>query len=935
MTHEIPIDPMWRFQLDPGERVQAESTAVDQLESRISVHGSWEEQGYGERSAHQPIGTWKKKKEYTGTAWYGTVIDLPEYLEDYHFRLIISGVHWQTALWVNGQAAGQRQSLVNDHCYELGEEAKAGGSCELLIRVNNEMRMEMEETHIHSYHTATNWGGITGGVRLEAVPRVSMREITLTPDAERRQIGVVAKLGGNAASGESALYSVEVRVKVNNGLTVIGAAQPDEEGTAAVELELGLEAELWSDSNPQLYTADVFLKREGRIVDAQTRRFGLRNMKADGTRLMLNGEAVFLRGYVDCCVFPLTGYPVWDIEVYRRQFRIARSYGFNHVRLHGWSPPKPFWLAADEEGMLVQTELPQWSRHYRTRSRDADSEAHSFYRQELKELLGALNEHPSFVLLSMGNELIGKEGHAQLNELVREARETDPTRLYTDNTGFGHLPEGDREGDFYIPTLNWHPPVNTDFAATPDTTQDFAAVTRLGSKPMLAHEHGQFTMYVRPQEEEKYTGALEPSWLSYINENLQYKQWEGRLPEFQRITGSLLMDCLKEAMERARRTPDLAGIQLLDIRDFPGQGHATTGFLDVFWDEKGITTPEAVRAFNGETVLLMRSGGRTFFEGEQAKLALEISHYGSGTLDEALINWSFADQDGVLASGIAEAGSIEKGRTTRLQPIAFVMPEGTAGKIKFSVALSDGSRAINANEWSFWVFPRVFPQEHKGQVLTNIDNVRTFLQDAVYSQQIGIHWLSYRVEAGTKLIIADRMSKELLQFMHDGGSVWLMPAKDALQDSISIHHLPIFWNYLWFPNQRGTTMGLILNEHPALGRFPHEGQTDWHLYGMTEHSVAVSLDAMPSVEPIVEVIDHFARMKRLASVFECRVGAGKLFVSTLRLTDEDVCKKPETLFLFHEIFTYLMSEKFSPAARISAAELLAQFPIAGVSYDVI
>ncbi|OMF32128.1 hypothetical protein BK133_14855 [Paenibacillus sp. FSL H8-0548] len=939
MTREIiPLNGEWRFQLDPEDRLLGKSTSVNKLESLIHVNGSWEEQGFGEPSAHQPIGAWKKKREYIGSAWYGTVLELPEHLENHKFRLVISGVHWHTALWVNGKAMGERQSLVNDHRYELNEIAAAGEKIKLLIRVNNEMHMDMEETHIHSYHTATNWGGITGGVKLEAIPKVSIQHIKLVPDVEHKQITFVTSLAGMAnADGfnEAGDWSVEAIVNVHNGLNVNASVIPDRKGTAVVTLMLGEDAVLWSDSNPHLYTADIVLKQDGRMVDNQSRRFGLRCIETEGTKLKLNGEAVFLRGYVDCCIFPLTGYPVWDVEAYRRQFQIAKSYGFNHVRLHSWSPPKPFWLAADEEGMLVQTELPQWSRHYITRSHEANPKAHEFYREELTELLQSINEHPSFILLSLGNELIGKEGHEQLNELVRKARELDPTRLYTDNTGFGHLPEGDREGDFYIPTMNWHPPVNTDYAATPNTTQDFAAVTRLGTKPMLAHEHGQFTMYVRPQEAEKYTGVLEPSWLGYINENLRYKQWEERLPQFQKITGSLLMQSLKEAMERARRTPNLAGIQLLDIRDFPGQGHATTGILDVFWDDKGIATAEEVRAFNGETVLLMRSSGRTFFAGEQAEIDLEVSHFGRELLNEAELSWSFTGESGVLNMEAVSIESIINGKTTKLPQIVFHMPEIGAEKISLSVKLTQSGREVCTNEWDFWVFPRPVWQEHKGKVLTNINNVRTFLQDAVYSQQIGIHWLSYRMAEETKLVIADRMSKELLQFMQDGGNVWLMPAKEAIQDSVSIRHLPIFWNYLWFPNQRGTTMGLILHKHPALERFPHEGQTDWHMYEMTEHSVAISLDSMPSIEPIVEVIDHFARMKSLATVFECGVGQGKLFVSTLRLTDDAVNKRPEMLFLFNEIFAYLMSEQFKPKKRISAAELLAQFPIAAVNYDVL
>ena len=127
---------------------------------------------------------------------------------------------------------------------------------------------------------------------------------------------------------------------------------------------MGADARLWWDDDPFLYTADFTLRRGDQVLDHLRQRVGLREISVQGKQILLNGLPVFLRGYVDCCIFPQTGYPSWDVEHYRRQFAIAKSYGFNHVRLHSWTAPEPFWIAADEAGMLVQAELPHWSRFY-------------------------------------------------------------------------------------------------------------------------------------------------------------------------------------------------------------------------------------------------------------------------------------------------------------------------------------------------------------------------------------------------------------------------------------------------------------------------------------------------------------------------------------------------------------------------------------------
>src|SRR5690606_20912951 len=119
-------------------------------------------------------------------------------------------------------------------------------------------------------------------------------------------------------------------------------------------------------------------------------------------------------------------------------------------------------------------------------------------------------------------------------------------------------------------------------------------------KPILAHEHGQFTMYVRPQEADKYKGVLRPHWLETTMATLERKGKLSRIDEYIEASGTLQKRAYKENIERARRTSGLSGIQLLDIRDFPGQGHATTGVLDVFWDNKGTISPENFREFNDE-----------------------------------------------------------------------------------------------------------------------------------------------------------------------------------------------------------------------------------------------------------------------------------------------------------------------------------------------
>ena len=260
-------------------------------------------------------------------------------------------------------------------------------------------------------------------------------------------------------------------------------------------------------------------------------------------------------------------------------------------------------------------------------------------------------------MFSDGNELLGgADGHPRLNELVERGKALDPTRIYTDNTGFGQLPAPSRQVDYFIQSCNWHPPKKIYDAASNDTTQDFSAITALSDAPVIGHEHGQFTMYARPQEADKYHGVIYPAWLDYVHETLAAKGLRERVDDFIQASGTHIVRTYKENIERARRTRGLAGFQLLDIRDFPGQGHATTGILDVFWDSKGLVEPETFAEFNRAVTLLMRAPTPTFWNGAALEVEVEVSNFGHAPIPAGSLRWELRSAAPRLAGRPRSAG---------------------------------------------------------------------------------------------------------------------------------------------------------------------------------------------------------------------------------------------------------------------------------------
>jgi beta-galactosidase len=920
----LPLDGKWTFALDPQDVGDQENWHSQDFSTSILVPGSWEEQGFGDAPKSRLLGGWNKHHEYEGAAWYSRTVEIPAEWAGRSIELTLKGVRWRSRVWVDGIRCGQQEQLSIPHRYDLTPHLKPGSSHRLAIQVNNRMLYALPESHINSDQTATHWGGITGGIELLSRPQITIKQIRHRSEVTNRSFHFEAEVTG----AESGLVLDVTVTNPETGETYTGQGAVDNHH-AALTIEVGANARLWWDDDPFLYKAEFVLRQDQAILDSLQKRLGLREISTQGRQILLNGKPVFLRGYVDCCIFPQTGYPVWDIEEYRRQFRIARSYGFNHVRLHSWTPPEPFWEAADEMGMLVQTELPNWTRIYDFAEAEPPESIHDYLMSELEQIVDALHFHPSWVLFSNGNELIANDdGHPRLMDLVRRGQELDSTRLYTDQTGFGRMPSPSRHDiDFYIQSCNWHPPKKIYDAASNNTTEDFSAVSIQSDRPLIGHEHGQFTIYVRPSEAEKYTGVLRPSWLESVLETLDAKGMMPRLETYIQASGTHIVRTYKENIERARRTHGLAGIQLLDIRDFPGQGHATTGILDMFWDSKGLVEPQTFAQCNDAVVLLMRAPSPTFWNGDPIAVSIDVSNFGRSAIENEPLRWELLDRSGGAGqTGEVTVQAAPVGTITTLCRLEIPTPvDGPTRAWELRVQLGDAQ-----NSWHFWSFP--YPQatgDYRG-VGTRINSLRRTVPGADFSDDYaGTALLLGRAEGSLtsdlRLAISDRLSLRLLQYLVDGGCVWLMPDAAQLSAYVPTRYLPPFWSYLHFPDNVSSVMGMAIASHPALANFPHDGFSDWHWYRLVNDTPAICLDTIPFVEPVVEVVDNFNRAKRLCYAFEAQVGNGRLFVSTWRLSDPAISGYPEASFLFNEIVDYLRGDAFTPSAKLSVGQVLGIF----------
>ena len=102
---------------------------------------------------------------------------------------------------------------------------------------------------------------------------------------------------------------------------------------------------LWDEFTPNLYKLSARLSSKAGEDDQQV-RFGMREFTIEGKYFYINGRKTLLRGTVENCCFPDTGYAPMDLDSWLRVFEICRAYGLNHMRYHSYCPPEAAFEAS-------------------------------------------------------------------------------------------------------------------------------------------------------------------------------------------------------------------------------------------------------------------------------------------------------------------------------------------------------------------------------------------------------------------------------------------------------------------------------------------------------------------------------------------------------------------------------------------------------------
>ena len=725
--------------------------------------------------------------------------------------------------------------------------------------------------------TQTNWNGLLGYVRLRVEDATFIQAVRAYPC-------------GNA---------LDVCVEVNAarpGMASIALTSDALDGPTSLmkRLHAGVN-EVWLRGLPLSGSVRRWDEEEGNLYDLTARlgdaehtvRFGVRDFKAEGGFLTLNGRRIFLRSEANCAVFPETGYPPMTVAEWRDVLSTYRSYGVNCMRFHSHTPPEAAFVAADEMGMLMQPELGHWN----PQTAFEDDGSWAYYQAELRGTLRTLANHPSFVMLTFGNELAcGDLGHQRMEMLLDQAHALDATRLFACASNahygwYGH--EG--KSDFYTSTNLRQHQLRATYAEMqgylnhdyPDAKHDYEAamaeVRKECGKPVFSFEVGQFEVLPDFDEIDDFRGVTRA-----VNYELIRKKViaEGLLPQWKRqveATGELSNLCYREEIEAALRTESFSGISLLGIQDFPGQGTALVGMLNAHLQPKPypFAQPERFNAFFRAALPLVLLEKYTYENTETLTARVRLANYGRAALSGAPV-WTLEGAD-FHAEGMLPPVTALPGCLTDLGELRIPL-HGCERAVKLSLTVRLGEAV---NRYPVWVYPPVAPV------------------------------------CPEKVHECRRLDDVALAVLERGGTVYLAPdsTKDALPESIQAQFSPDFWSVGTFPKQEGGMGQLIDAAHPIFAHFPTESHTNWQWWPMASRRAMILPRRM---DAIVAEMDSYAYLRPMAKLVECRCHGGRLLISSMGL--HDLQQYPEARALQAGIYTWL-SQPHQPAQELTAAEV--------------
>lgn len=851
---KIDLSGQWQVKLD----AEKQETMPQAYPETMMLPGTTSAAGLGMPNPAKETGCLTDAYRFEGAAWFMRTFTAGNWTGE-QTMLTLERTRKST-VYLDGRPIGHQESLCTPHRYFLPP--VHAGEHTLVIRVDN-TDYPTRGGHLTSPDTQSNWNGITGEISL-TVAHTLLTDLTVRPDLRRGCL----RVHGHIIGTPDGVAGIVLPGQMEHLLPYRG-------GVLNGECPLKGDEAFWDEAHPEIHTISIDL--DGDVYETT---FGLRDVRTVGRRLLINGRETFLRGKVDNLLYPKTGYTPTDVASWMTILGIAKEYGINHYRYHTACPPDAAFTAADLLGVYMAPELPFWGTVAEEGEEGYDERERDFLFQEGFRILREYGHHPSFLWLSLGNELWGSKD--VLNRMMRAYREADDTKLYSSGANnYQFVPDVlDEENVFVgvrlgrerlirgsyamcdapqgiVQTTAPESVSNYDASIVPETLGQSGEAGKVqiqygtGVKevdaqsadalipdvPIISHEVGQYVFYPDFSEIPHYTGPLKPRNIEAMRESLERAGLYGEHEAFFRQTGHLAVDCYKREIETLLRSREVSGFQLLDLQDYTGQGTALVGVLNAMMENKGLISAEEWREFCAGTVVLGEFASFTGMMGEDIRFDVQISEC-DPEKQHTCIRCTLMDGERELYACDVTPGA-RQGRLTDAVSVTFpaecyrdAMQERITG-LTVVLTLADGTR----NHYQIWLIPPI--------------DIR-ITREGIEKDGRMVAFVSAEEKAdGAAIVVPSAEGQLPAEYCTD---FWCYPMFRSISESMG-KPVPV------------GTMGLSIDTaSPLLKRFAQEDYTTpaWYAILQTAHVKRLPAD----IRPAVQMIDNTERCARLGILYQ-------------------------------------------------------------------
>lgn len=915
MNEIIELNGSWDVYIDKHKKTDESSQfppllfQSDMWENTITVPSCWESTGVS--------------KLFGGPVWYKKEVFIPEVSEKGNrWILIFEAVSYYCDVYVNGEWAGSHEGLWDPFELDITSLVNADSINTIYVKIYKPTYGENDRFNYRETLTgfipdvASTFGGIWKPVHLVERSPISIHRVSLRPNIYEGKIGVWVFL--NRASDKTDDVVLDLSIVSKEGDTaaedVIGL-RPDAAGRFYYEMSIDHPI-LWDTENPYMYNLHAALRCGNTVVDKIVKRFGMREIKADGDKVLLNGRPIYIRGLLHWGYYPDTICPNPSRSVIEDEIRKAKDMGFNLIKHCLYIASDQYYEAADENGMLIWQELPLWLPR-------STPQLKQRIRSQYPRLIQRISDHPSLCICTLGCELDAGIDAGLLEEMYHTVKDLAGNILVRDNSGsgecYGGLPID--FADFY----DYH--FYADLHYIENLMEVFTPQWRT-KRPWL---YGEFCDSDTFRDIRTLAKRLDRSQLWWLSDSADqnplssiidmpvtrqaslFKQYgiEDEIDVLKSISCKQSLLHRKFTVEAVRQFPEISGYVITGFRDVP---ITTSGLFDDLMEPK--FNAKDFKAFNADIVLSLgwdlkrvwaNGGDRVlntdhynYWSNEDAGLHVIISNYSNRAIDKPKVKWRLCDSAGSVVSEGDEASLtiIEPGAVKELAAIRIKMPNvSDACAFDLLVTASDAFGNIS-NSWRFWVYPDSKP-DIEGRVLAVYDplNVLSYLKDRYGASNIE----GWESNIHADMVVATQMTPAIERYISAGGKAFYI---QRAGEYLPMRRCP-FW--------REAVKRLY--DHEVLRRFPNDGFTDLQFFGLaTDMAIDTQRSQFKQIRPIIRRVDarNFYVTDYMA---EIEIGHGSMIATTLRL-EGGMGKQPNALeynkagiYLSDQVIAYLLDKR--------------------------